>query len=93
MPALSGQKTVPTAGSAVSLGSQPIAGPLAVKALPANTGVIYLGNDGAGGVSSSTGYPLSPGDLIIFEFVGDLANLWVNASVNGEGVAWLLLRL
>ena len=47
MPALSGQKTVTTAGTAEAFGSQAIGGPLMVKALDTNTSVVALGNDGA----------------------------------------------
>jgi hypothetical protein len=37
--------------------------------------------------------PLSPGDALIFEFVSDLAEIWIDSTVNGEGVAWLLLSV
>ena len=51
--ALSGHKTITTAGTAEALGSQRICGPLMVKALTTNAGLAYLGNDGAGDVSSN----------------------------------------
>ena len=88
--ALSGQTTVTTAGTEVALGSQQIGAPLMVKALTTNTGLVYVG-ESSGGVSSSTGMPLSAGEVVIFEFVGQLAALWVDSAVNGEGVAWLAL--
>jgi hypothetical protein len=93
MPALSGQTTVPTAGTAVALGTQIIAGPLLVKALASNTGLVYVGNDGSHNVTSSNGYPLSAGDQVIFEHVAQLSNVRVNAAVNNEGVAWLALNI
>lgn len=93
MPALSGQKTVTTAGTAVTLGSQNIGGPLAVKALPGNTGTIYIGNNGSNMVSSTSGLPLSPGDVIIFNFIGDLAQLYIDSTVDGESVAWMILSV
>ena len=92
MPALSGQKTVATAGTALALGSQVINVPIMIKALDTNTGIVAVGNDGAGDVTVSNGMRLEAGDVIIFEFVGDLANIIVDVAVNGEGVAWLVLN-
>jgi hypothetical protein len=88
--ALSGQKTVTTAGTEVALGDQQIGAPLMVKALTTNTGLVFVG-ESAGGVSSATGMPLSAGEVVIFEFVGQLGAIWVDSAVNGEGVAWLAL--
>jgi hypothetical protein len=69
--ALSGQKTVTTAGTEVVLGTQQIGAALMVKALTTNTNLVYVG-ESSGGVSSSTGMPLAAGDTIIFDFVGQL---------------------
>ena len=88
--ALSGQKTVTAAGTEVALGDQQIGAPLMVKALTTNTGLVYVG-ESSGGVSSSTGMPLDAGEVVIFEFVGQLGAIWVDSAVNGEGVAWLAL--
>jgi hypothetical protein len=90
---ISGQKTVTTAGTAVALGTESIQGPLMVKALPANTGYIYIGNDGSGDVSSSNGLALDAGEAVVFDWVGSLGTLIIDATVNGEGVAWLRLNL
>ncbi len=89
--ALSGQKTVTTAGTAVKLGTQDILGPLAVKALDTNTGVVAVGNV-SGDITVSNGFRLSAGDAIVFEYVGNLASLWLDSAVNGEGVSWLALN-
>ena len=89
--ALSGQKTVSVAGTAEALGAQRIDGPLMVKALTTNTDLVYVGNDGAGDVSSSNGLPLAAGDVVVFEWVGHLASIMIDVAVNGEGVAWLAL--
>jgi hypothetical protein len=92
--ALSGQKTVTTAGTAVQLSaSQVVNGPLMVKALDTNTGVVALGNDGANDVTVSNGIRLSKGEAIVYDFVGDLASIWVDSAVNGEGVSWALLSV
>ncbi len=91
--ALSGQTAVTTAGTAVALGSQQIAGPILVKALTANTGLVYVGNDGASDVTSANGYPLAAGDQVIFDHVANLSNVYVDSAVNGEGVAWIALNI
>jgi hypothetical protein len=88
---LSGQKVVAAAGTAEALGSQRIDGPLMVKALATNTGLVYLGNDGADDVSAANGLPLLAGDVLIFEWIGELGSIWLDAAVNGEGVAWIVL--
>ena len=90
---ISGQKTVTTAGTEVALGSQVINGAIMVKALPSNTGYIYLGKVADGTVSSSTGLMLSAGDVIVFDWVGNLSNIMVDSSVNGEGVSWIMLSV
>ncbi len=93
MPSISGQKTITTAGTAEALGSQVINGPLMVKALLANTNNAYIGNDGAGDVTSGNGLELDAGDAVIFEFVGDLAHIIVDVDTDGEGVSWLALNV
>ena len=89
----SGKKTVTAAGTAETLGSGQVAGPLMVKALAANTGKIYIGNDGAGDVASTNGLELSAGDVVVFQFVGQLSAIMVDSAVNGEGVTWLCLEI
>ena len=63
-----------------------------VKALAANTDLIYIGSDGAGDVASSNGLELAAGETLILNYVGDLASVMVDSAVNGEGVAWLALE-
>lgn len=91
--AYSGQKTVTAAGTAEALGTEIVQGPLMVKALETNTGLVYVGNDGSGDVSATTGMPLAAGDVIVFDWVGTLGSLLVDAAVNSEGVAWLRLNV
>ncbi len=89
----SGQTTVTTAGTEVQLHSGlPVNGPVMIKALPGNTGIMYVGNVN-GVLSSTTGMPLSAGDAMIYDFVGNLGSIWVDASVSGEKVAWALLNV
>jgi hypothetical protein len=92
MATLSGQKTVTTAGTEVALGTAVVNGPVLVKALTTNTGLVYVGNvDGV--VSSSTGMPLAAGDCMLFNNVGGLGAILVDSAVNGEGVAWIALEV
>jgi hypothetical protein len=94
MAALAGQKTVTTAGTAVVLGSsQQINGPLMVKALDTNTGVVAIGNDGANDVTVSNGLRLLKSEAVVFDFVGNIASLWIDSAVNGEGVSWIALNV
>jgi hypothetical protein len=67
-------------------------GPLAIRALSTNTGVVYVGNAGDGTVSSSSGYQLAAGDQIVLGYVGDLSSIMVDAATNGDKVCWLILR-
>jgi hypothetical protein len=89
--ALSGQKTVSSAGTAVLLGNQAAGCALRVQALAGNTGVIYLGNDGSNDVAGNSGLELAAGDFVVFDWVSHLGDLYIDASVSGEGVCWLLL--
>ena len=61
-----------------------------VKALLANTNNVYVGNV-SGDVTSANGMQLDAGEVIIFNYVGDLDNIWIDSDTNGEGVSWLML--
>lgn len=84
---LSGQITVTTAGTEVQ-GTDVKGEGFYVKAKSTNTGLIYIGNTGADVVSSTTGYILSAGDQVYIG-IKNLNQIWVDSSVNGEGVSWL----
>jgi hypothetical protein len=90
--ALSGQKVVTTAGTAVQLGSVTINAPIMIKALDTNTGIVAIGNDGAGDVTVSNGLRLAAGDVHVLAFLGNLGSLWLDSAVNGEGISWLVLE-
>jgi len=89
---LSGQKTIAAAGTALALGDQAINGPLLVKALDSNTGVVALGNV-SGDVTVSNGLRLAAGESILFAWVGNLSSLMLDSAVNGEGVSWIQLNV
>ena len=86
--AICGQITVTTAGTEVQGGNVPLTNGVFIKALGANTGKMYVGNDGAGAISSTTGYELASGEVIIIQ-VDNLNKLWFDSSVNGEKVCWM----
>lgn len=81
-----GQATVAAAGTRVQLPDQP-ARTCSIKALPANTGVIYVGGSA---VAAANGYPLSAGDAVDIA-IENLSDLWIDASANGQSVAWLVV--
>jgi hypothetical protein len=86
--ARSGQVLVSSAGSAVRFHVDlPVSCALVVVALPGNTGLVYIGNSG-GDISSSTGLPLSAGESLRLINTCNLRELWLDAAVNGEGIAW-----
>lgn len=85
----SGQVTVTTAGTAVQ-GTNAPGNLFILKAHPDNTDAVWVGNDDAASpdVSSSTGFPLDPGESMVIE-VPNLNNLWFDADVNGEKICWI----
>jgi len=81
-----GRKAVAAAGTDEALAaSQALLSGVTVKALWANTGYIYVG---AEGVAAATGYQLGAGESIFIE-VDNLAAVWLDAAVNGEGVSYI----
>ena len=84
---LSGQVSVTTAGTAVQF-TTTAPGLYEIKPLGANTGdYIYIGNDGAGDVTSSNGYQLKKGLDSILVSVTNLDQLWLDAG-DGDGACW-----
>ncbi len=79
----SGQQAATT--SAAALASQALVNSIAIIALSTNTGIIYVG---PAGVTSSTGYPLSPGQAIGF-VVANADAIYISGASSGVGsVAW-----
>ena len=93
MSAISGQKTVTAAGTAEALGSGLVNGPLMVKALSSNSGAVAVGSDGSGDVTTANGMLLAGGESVVFDFVGDLGSIMIDAENDGEGAAWLVLNV
>jgi hypothetical protein len=84
--AASGQITVTTAGTAVA-GPDEEGVMFAIKAHPDNTDTVWFGFDDNDDVTSSTGFPLDPGETIIVQ-QANLKDLRFDADVSGEKFAW-----
>jgi len=82
-----GQKNVTTAGTRVALASSQAVVSVSIKAKITNTGYIYVGN---ATVSSSNGFLLMAGESISLD-ISDLATVYLDSSVNGEGVYYLAI--
>ena len=90
--ARSGQITVTTAGTAVQGPNEP-GGEFLLAPNPANTGAfVWVGNDGAGDVASTNGYPLVGGVTQIVIRVNNLQDLWFDVQTNGDKICWLKVK-
>lgn len=90
--ALSGRKTVTSAGTPEALGasSAEVFGALVIKALAANTGIAEVGD---ASTAAASGFQLSAKEQMVFENVHNLSQIWVDATVNGEGVCWYRMNV
>ena len=62
---------------------------IVIAILGGNTGqYVYVGNDGAGDVTSSNGYQLKKGLDSILMAVTNLNQLYLDADTDGDGVCW-----
>ena len=85
----SGQKDVTTAGTAEALTStSTTCRAVAIKAKSTNTGNIYVGNSG---VTSSNGFILRGSESITLD-IDDVSKVYIDASVSGEGVSWIMVE-
>jgi len=62
-----------------------------VKAHPNNSGIVWIGNDGADSVSATTGFPLSVGDMVIINLDGNLKELFGLAAVDNDRICWIIV--
>lgn len=89
---LSGAKTVAAAGTAEALSTTERVKSVLVLAKVANTGTVFLGGSD---VDSSTNGGLAPGDSIRItpsKIWMDLADVFIDVSVNGEGVDFYAIK-
>jgi hypothetical protein len=82
----SGQQTVATAGTRVALGSSQVYEELYVVAKELNGGNIFLGDVM---VSSLIGQILPPNGISPPMHNVNIADVYIDASVSGDGVSWL----
>jgi hypothetical protein len=80
-----GKTTVTTHGTRVALATAQAVSSVTIKALAANTGTIYVGNTA---VSSANGFQLAKSDSVSLD-ITDLSTVWIDSSVDGEGVTYL----
>lgn len=88
---LSGQITVTTAGTAVA-GPDVRGHEWLVRAHPDNTQEVWVGQDGAGDVTNTNGFPLVPTSEPVRFYAPNLNLLRFDADVNGEKICWLKLN-
>ena len=88
---ISSEKTVAAAGTAVALSTSQRVKALTIIAKAGNTGQVYIGGSD---VSSSTNDGLDAGETISFEAVNwmDIADIFVDADTNGEGVDFYAVK-
>lgn len=76
-----------SAQSQLVVASNPALQGVLIKALPANTGTVYVGLTG---VTTATGFPVEAGENITLPI--DNANkIFVRADVDGQSVAWVAI--
>ena len=89
---ISWNKAVTTAGTALA-GPDTGAGTFAVQADPANTGTyMYIGNDGADDVASTTGYALKKDLNPIIMSVSNMSQVFFDTDTSGDSVVILKLQ-
>ena len=88
---LSDRKVVVSAGTAVPLPTraETEGGQIFyIQALLSNTGTVYIGDDGTGDVSPTTGYPMTQGAQMQLT-TPDLSIYFMDADNSGDGISWL----
>ena len=71
------------------LGDQEIKDSLTVKALNSNTGLVWIGKHSDDTLSILTGFELAAGEEVTFDWVDNLADIYINVEVSGEDVCWI----
>lgn len=85
-----GRTTVATAGTRVVLGASVSMESVAVQALSTNTGTVVVGgSDVVAAAGTRKGIALAANDVVSVD-TDDLGEIWVDSTVNGEGVNYLV---
>lgn len=90
-----GKKAVTTAGTPVALDTNRLVSTVIIKAEDGNTGKVFPGDSTVN--NSDTEQGLNPGDSLTLAWphgdVGNLADIYIDAATNGDGVVfWYLGR-
>jgi len=83
-----GTKTVTSAGTAEALATHKETTWVKIQALASNTGYIWVGNSDVKNDASGGGVFLTAGEAVSIE-IDDLAKVYIDSNVNGEGVVYL----
>ena len=88
---ISSEKTVTTSGTEVALATTQRVKTVTIRAKVGNTGNIYVGGVG---VATTTNDGLAPGDALTITAKNwlDLADIYIDADTNGEGVDFYALK-
>jgi len=89
---ITGQATVTTAGTAVSIeaGGTSEADLIEIEAKSGNSGVIYVGDSS---VTSSNGRELAAGSsCIMVPPGGQIRSIYVDSAENGDGITWSVVE-
>lgn len=76
-----------THGTPTALAGSTPCDSVVVRALPGNSGIVYLGD---AAVTTANGYELSPGDALALD-VNDVDGIFFDVDTTGDGVSWLAL--
>jgi hypothetical protein len=85
----SGQLTLTTAGTVYSFASSSINDGVYIVAPLTNTGIVYIGDNGLGTITTTSGYPLNSGDQIILWNIGNISDVKCIGTVSGDKLAYL----
>ena len=91
--ALSGITHLTTAGVVYPLGTEQVNGPLMVQSFESNSGLITVGDAGLDDPNVYTGIMLEAGEMLEFQYVSNLSNLYVMANADNSRVRWLVLNI
>jgi hypothetical protein len=86
---MSGTITSVTPGTPVVLGTGFVGKGIWLHAPATNTGIVYIGNDGADSVSSTTGFSMDAGNTILLDYVFDLSQIYVDSSASSQKVTYI----
>lgn len=93
MPLIDGRKVVAAAGTAEKLAASTAIRSVTITAETDNTGIVVVGDDTVvAALATRRGTPLNAGDSMTLEAardaVDDLNQVWLDATVSGDGVTY-----